>query len=820
MKLSRFLLSLWLGLFLAGGYGLIAPDTVQPTQASIIFDGTNDSLSGTFTSTYGVPLTLACWFKVTTHPAAEDSIISVAETSTVQDHTYRLRTSSSDDNWAAVARTTGDASANIGGVNVDATWASWIGVFTTTTSRDVYLNANTTNETTSRSVNAVDVLRFGEEEGGAEDYAGRVAECAVWDVALSAGDIVLYRTATTAPTFSAGPTLGTPTDTTLPVTWTPSHTGTLKGTACLNGDAGNVTETIAGQCSGGNAAEATLSESTTGGAGDSATFTGLDAATVYDLSFVIQRSNIIPLIDPTNQVGYWAFDTNGVLTNAGVDAGGDLTANGNAAFDSDHPALTPNSAATATIADATTESGCSGAPTITDVDTDEIVTATQTNVVITGTTFCAAQGTGSVTLRQNGNSKTLSVDSWSDTSIQVDMSGVGMGVANGLLYGSMDLRVTNDDAQSDDQAITTNPPSGTQYRTMSGGISTLTFDEFGNRSRPFGDPLDLETTSQVAYRNASGCTLDALDGGADNGGADDGSEDDEDDIYVRVDASLKIGPLCAAADFDFSRNNLYVGTAGTITFVDSPPTMGGIDIDDHVLADGLAITAYDLDDYFFPGDAALNAYAMRQLSNPVDSTTDVNGAVTASTSLVVDDASVLLDHYDGWIRCASGSPVQILGEAVNPLTNTITLRSPITCADNAQVDTYTNGAQSVSGITVGAGTGAVSGTPDTDATTSLLLYRVTDADSLFAEVRLPFEVDVVTIPDTTADDLATGTAALEALGIVVIGDRTCSIAEAIDEILAQTPASFLWGTQVTLEYAVPCTGGGFYDFNQFTPRIH
>lgn len=450
------------------------------------------------------------------------------------------------------------------------------------------------------------------------------------------------------------------------------------------------------------------------------------------------------------------------------------------------------------------EASCAGAPTITDVDTDEIVTATQTNVVITLTNGCDTQGGGSVTLRQNGNSKTLSVDSWSDTSIQVDMSGVGMNVANGLLYGSMDVRVTNDDAQSDDQAITTNPPSGTQYRTMSGGLATLEFDEFGNRSRVYGDPLDLQTTSQVAYRNAQGCTLDALDGAADTGNGDTGVEGDEDDIYVRVNASLFVGATCTAADFDFSRDSLYVGQDETISFVDAPPEMGGIDIDDHVLADGLAMTAYDLDDYFFAGDAALDAYAMRQLSNPVDSTTDVNGAVTDSTSLVVDDASVLLDHFDGWIRCASGSPVQILGEAVNPLTNTITLRSPITCADNAQVDTYTNGTQSVSGITVNAGTGAVSGTPDTDATTSLLLYRVTDADALFAEVRLSFEIDVITIPDTTADDRTTAVSALEALGITVDTDYVCSSLEALEQVLAQTPSSFLWGTQVEIDVVGGC----------------
>lgn len=435
-------------------------------------------------------------------------------------------------------------------------------------------------------------------------------------------------------------------------------------------------------------------------------------------------------------------------------------------------------------------STCSGTPTITDVDTDETVTATQANVVITGTGFCAPQGGGSVTLRQSGNSKTLSVDTWSDTSIQADMSGVGMGVTNGLQYGSMDIRVTNDAANSDDQAITVTVPSGTISANLSGGLVTLAFDSDFNPSRPVGDPVDLLAASQLALNNGAGCTLAT-------------------DVTINADASLDVDENCTSFDYDFTGthgsggSHLYHGSAGTIEWAGLPPHFGGIDIPDHVLAVGLAMTGYDVDDYFVAGDAAFSARALRQQTSPTDSTTDVNGAVTNATTLVVDDASVLLDDRGKYIRCATGDPVQV--GAVNPLTNEVLLRSPITCADNAQVDVYTDGAGSVSQVTVNSGTGAVSGTPDTDATTTELVYRMTDADGLTADVRIPFQIDVVTIPDVTGDDRATGTTTLEGLGIVVDFAYTCSIAEAFDEILTQQESSVLFGTEVDLSVVGGCT---------------
>lgn len=79
---------------------------------------------------------------------------------------------------------------------------------------------------------------------------------------------------------------------------------------------------------------------------------------------------------------------------------------------------------------------------VTDVDGDENVTNAQQNVVITGYGFEALQGTGKVELVQNSNySGTIvlqTIDSWSDTSIQIDIS------AGALADTACFLFVTND----------------------------------------------------------------------------------------------------------------------------------------------------------------------------------------------------------------------------------------------------------------------------------------------------------------------------------------------------------------------------------------
>lgn len=104
--------------------------------------------------------------------------------------------------------------------------------------------------------------------------------------------------------------------------------------------------------------------------------------------------------------------------------------------------------------------------TVTDVDTDEIVTNSQTNVVITGTEFEATQGTGKVELVQystyTGTKITQSIDSWSDTSIQIDITSGALADSTCFLF------VTSDSAKQGYIAVTVGVPPETYQEAIEG----------------------------------------------------------------------------------------------------------------------------------------------------------------------------------------------------------------------------------------------------------------------------------------------------------------------------------------------------------------
>lgn len=103
------------------------------------------------------------------------------------------------------------------------------------------------------------------------------------------------------------------------------------------------------------------------------------------------------------------------------------------------------------------------AVTVSDVDTDETITADQTNVVVTGTGFGSSQGAGTVTIRQGSTSVAQTIDSWFDTSIQFD---VVFDSTTDLKYGAATLRVTEDGGAYGELAITISPQTGYVYTDL------------------------------------------------------------------------------------------------------------------------------------------------------------------------------------------------------------------------------------------------------------------------------------------------------------------------------------------------------------------
>jgi len=129
-------------------------------------------------------------------------------------------------------------------------------------------------------------------------------------------------------------------------------------------------------------------------------------------------------------------------------------------------------------------------PTITDVNGGNNLQR-NTTVTITGTNFESPQGTGTVTF--NGTSLTIS--SWSDTSIDVSVP------VEGFVFGSNhDLVVTNDSGYSVTVTEQFVPESGYSFATSSVSYAQLPNDSF------LSDVVGLEAFSvgdQVAFQTSS-----------------------------------------------------------------------------------------------------------------------------------------------------------------------------------------------------------------------------------------------------------------------------------------------------------------------------
>jgi hypothetical protein len=178
---------------------------------SYSFDGANDTMTGTFTSTYNAyPCTLAVFLKITVHPLASDNFLSFGNSSSSNNDSHKLQTASVDDRfWATSVDTTGSEA--VVDLNVDAVWAGLVGKFTSATRRDIYIQAlaNTGSDTTSKVLaNVMQFIRAGEGFTAAQDLTGKLAEMAIWDVALSDADITSYLGGTSASIIDAANLIG------------------------------------------------------------------------------------------------------------------------------------------------------------------------------------------------------------------------------------------------------------------------------------------------------------------------------------------------------------------------------------------------------------------------------------------------------------------------------------------------------------------------------------------------------------------------------------------------------------------------------------
>jgi hypothetical protein len=177
---------------------------------SYSFDAANDHLEGVFSSSYGDPITLACWIKISAHPGAINALINLGNsTSTVTD-SYFMRIGSGANVYQALCRNSAaddgfaQATKDIGGV-----WTPLVAVYSSPTLRDMYVaDQSGTNGTSISVTDGCTHVQLGESLANTQDFLGLMAEVAIWNSALSAPEIASYIAGTAASQIAAANLVG------------------------------------------------------------------------------------------------------------------------------------------------------------------------------------------------------------------------------------------------------------------------------------------------------------------------------------------------------------------------------------------------------------------------------------------------------------------------------------------------------------------------------------------------------------------------------------------------------------------------------------
>jgi len=213
----------------------------------------------------------------------------------------------------------------------------------------------------------------------------------------------------------------------------------------------------------------------------------------------------------------------------------------------------------------------STAPTISNVDGDNIITSTQTGWVITGTNFDNA----TVTITQGSVVKTQTVNSQNATTINCNT--VFDSGTPDLKYGAATLRVTNADTQFVTQAITITVPSGRSFVDI--GTPNAIAD---NRITAVAD---LASGDQLEMSNVVGGVIG--------------------DVNVNTDATFDVAEAVTSFDVRaWAANDQTWGAPGTQT-LGSTPAPDGENYVGGTLVDGAGImqTIFLADGVPVPGTA-------------------------------------------------------------------------------------------------------------------------------------------------------------------------------------------------------------------------
>jgi len=264
-------------------------------------------------------------------------------------------------------------------------------------------------------------------------------------------------------------------------------------------------------------------------------------------------------------------------------------------------------------------------PIITDVDGDESIGVTQTNVVLTGSTLTTNTGQAKVEISPNntyagGGLVQQTIDSWADTSIQFDV------VRTGLSVGTNYIWVTNDGGNQNETAFPITLVGNTPTITNVDGDNSLLVGQTniviaGNNFESAQGTGKVEISPNATY-GAGGLVLQSIDTWSNTS------------VQFDLDRTgLSVGTL-----YVYVTNNDGVVSAGqSITLVAVNPTVSSFNGGTQIFGDttGIAVTGFD----FGAVDAGLAKVELGNSATYAGSTLKVEQTVTTwggATSITVN----------------------------------------------------------------------------------------------------------------------------------------------------------------------------------------
>lgn len=155
------------------------------------FNGSTANLNISSEPVSVTPMTFACWFY--TDLSHGGSLIDISDTQ--GNNSWRLWITSSNTIQVTAEAAGSSTTATTTATFSNTTWNHGCGVFSSSTSRTVYLNgANSVTNTTSRTPNIGTITRSSigsRRQGGTSEtfFNGKIADVGIWNIALNTSEI-------------------------------------------------------------------------------------------------------------------------------------------------------------------------------------------------------------------------------------------------------------------------------------------------------------------------------------------------------------------------------------------------------------------------------------------------------------------------------------------------------------------------------------------------------------------------------------------------------------------------------------------------------